>query len=188
MNSEVTNLTDHFLIAMPKLMDVNFSQSVTYICEHNENGTMGITINKPTDIKLDQIFQQLNIKTPDLETAEKKVFMGGPVQMDRGFILHTPNGNWESSLKVTDTISVTTSKDIIEAIANGDGPEDVIIALGYAGWATGQLEHELAQNSWLSCPANKDILFNTPAEQCWKKAAELMGVNLQLLSGDAGHA
>ncbi len=169
-------------------MDVNFSQSVTYICEHDENGTLGITINKPADIKLHEIFQQLNIKTSDPGIAEKKVFIGGPVQTDRGFLLHTPGGNWESSLKVTDTISVTTSKDIIEAIANGEGPEDIVIALGYAGWSTGQLEHELSENAWLSCPADKDILFNTPADQCWKKAAQLMGVDLHLLSGDAGHA
>jgi len=169
-------------------MDANFSQSVTYICEHDENGTLGITINKPTDIKLNEILQQLNIKTSNPEITEKKVFMGGPVQTDRGFLLHTPCGNWESSLKVTDTISVTTSKDIIEAIANGEGPQDIVIALGYSGWAKGQLERELSENSWLSCPADKDILFNTPAEQCWEKAAQLMGVDLQLLSGDAGHA
>jgi len=188
MNSQVTNLTNHFLIAMPKLMDINFSQSVTYICEHDENGTLGITINRPSDVKLGEIFNQLNIVPDNEETSNQNVFLGGPVQMDRGFLLHTADNNWDSSLKVTDSISVTTSRDILEAIAHNKGPDNVIIALGYAGWAAGQLESEISENAWLSCPANEDILFHTPAEQCWEKAAQLMGVDLTLLSNDAGHA
>lgn len=188
MNSEVTNLTNHFLIAMPKLMDINFSQSVTYICEHDENGTLGITINKPADVKLIEIFNQLNITSQSEDINNKDVLLGGPVQMDRGFLLHTPNGNWDSSLKVTDSISVTTSKDILSAIAVNEGPENVLIALGYAGWAKGQLEAEIAENAWLSCPANEDILFHTPVDQIWEQAARLMGVDLALLSNDTGHA
>jgi putative transcriptional regulator len=188
MNSEVTNLTNHFLIAMPSLMDINFSQSVTYICEHNENGTLGITINKPVDVKLSEIFNQLNITSDNKKLNNQNIFAGGPVQMDRGFLLHTPCGNWKSSLQVTDSISVTTSKDILEAIANNNGPENVVIALGYAGWAMGQLETEISENAWLSCPANEDILFHTPADQIWEKAARLMGVDLTLLSHDTGHA
>jgi len=188
MNSEVTNLTNHFLIAMPGLMDINFSQSVTYICEHNENGTLGITINRPADVKLSEIFNQLNITSDNEKINNQNIYLGGPVQMDRGFLLHTPSGHWSSSLKVTDSISVTTSSDILMAIAHNEGPKDVIIALGYAGWAEGQLEAEIAENAWLNCPANEEILFHTSADQMWEKAAKLMGVDLSLLSNDAGHA
>ena len=185
---EETNLTDHFLIAMPNLMDGNFSQSVTYICEHDDNGSLGITINRPSGIKLDEIFQQLDIKCELPDAASRDVFIGGPVQQDRGFLLHSPCGNWDSSLKVNDNISVTTSRDILEAIAIGEGPEHVIIALGYAGWGAGQLEYEMSENAWLSCPANEEILFHTPAEKCWEAAAKLLGIDLQLLSSDSGHA
>lgn len=188
MNSKATNLTNHFLIAMPKLMDANFSQSVTYICEHDENGTLGITINRPANVKLDEIFQQLNIQPNDPKIGCQDIFLGGPVQIDRGFLIHRPGGHWDSSLKVTDFISVTTSRDILDAIARNEGPDEVVIALGYAGWAAGQLENEILENAWLSCPANEDILFHTPAEQCWEKAANLMGVDLSLLSNDTGHA
>ncbi len=183
-----TNLTDHFLIAMPSLADGNFSHSVTYICEHNENGSLGITINRPSDIRLGEVLAQLKLTADDSEVAEQIVYIGGPVQQDRGFLLHTPNGHWDSSLKVTDDISVTTSRDILEAMAHGEGPDEVIIALGYAGWGAGQLEHEISENAWLSCPANKDILFHTPVNQRWEAAAKLLGIDLQLLSSDAGHA
>jgi putative transcriptional regulator len=188
MNSKATNLSNHFLIAMPKLMDINFSQSVTYICEHDENGALGITINRPADVKLSELFNHLDIVSVDEKISQQTIFLGGPVQIDRGFLLHTPGGSWDSSLKVTDTLSVTTSRDILNAIALGQGPDEVIIALGYAGWAGGQLEAEISANAWLSCPANEEILFHTPAEQCWQKAAQLMGVDLTLLSHDAGHA
>jgi len=185
---ENTNLTNHFLIAMPNLMDGNFSHSVTYMCEHDTRGSLGITINRPSDIRLGEIFQQLDIQCSDPEISEQQVYIGGPVQQDRGFLLHSPAGNWDSSLQVTDNISVTTSKDILEAIARGEGPEQVIIALGYAGWGAGQLEHELSENAWLSCPANEQILFHTPAEKRWEAAAKLLGIDLQLLSSDTGHA
>ena len=188
MNSKATNLTNHFLIAMPTLVDINFSRSVTYICEHDENGTLGITINRPSDVKLSEIFKQLNIDSDNQLADNQSVLLGGPVQMDRGFLVHTPTGNWDSSLKVTDSLSVTTSRDILDAIAHNQGPEQLIIALGYAGWGAGQLEAEIAENAWLSCPANEDILFHTPAEQSWQKAAQLMGVDLTLLSSDPGHA
>ena len=183
-----TNLTNHFLIAMPTLADGNFSHSVTYICEHNENGSLGITINRPSDIRLGEVLAQMKLCATKPEIADQVVFIGGPVQQDRGFLLHSPNGQWDSSLKVTDDISVTTSRDILEAMANDEGPEDVIMALGYAGWGAGQLEHEMSENAWLSCPANKEILFHTPANQRWEAAAKLLGVDLQLLSSDAGHA
>ncbi len=185
---EETNLTNHFIIAMPNLEDGNFSQSVTYICEHDENGALGITINRPSDISLREIFSQLQIQTSEEEVPRQPVLSGGPVQIDRGFILHTPVGQWESSLKVTDHIAVTTSRDIMHAIANNEGPEKSIIALGYAGWGPGQLEYELSENAWLSCPATEKILFETPYDKRWQAAALLLGIDLQLLSNQTGHA
>ncbi len=181
-------LTNHFLIAMPSLEDGNFSQSVTYICEHDENGALGITINRPSDVNLAEIFSQLQIDVQSDHIKNQTVLNGGPVQIDRGFILHTPTGSWESSLKVTDTIAVTTSQDIIQAIANGEGPSRVLIALGYSGWSPGQLEHEISENSWLSCPATEEVLFDIPLEKRWRAAALLLGIDLQLLSNQAGHA
>jgi putative transcriptional regulator len=188
MARQATYLSNHFLIAMPNLLDGNFSRSVTYICEHDDNGALGITINRPTDILLDEIFQQLGMAAVDDTIGQQLVYLGGPVHPDRGFLLHTPNGSWHSSLAVTDSISVTTSQDIIQAIADGEGPDQVLIALGYAGWAAGQLEYELSENAWLSCPATEEIIFKTPAENRWNAAAQLLGIDLQLLSADAGHA
>lgn len=181
-------LTHHLLIAMPSLADNNFSRTVTYICEHNDDGALGITINRQSDILLREIFQQLGLPDDNTAAASEAVFIGGPVQQDRGFILHSPVGQWESSLPVTDDIAVTTSRDIIDAIAAGNSPEAWLFALGYAGWAPGQLENEMAQNAWLSCPANQQILFETPVDKRWDEAARLLGVDLQLLSNDTGHA
>ena len=187
MNSGV-NLTDHFLIAMPSLEDINFHRTVTYICEHNPAGAMGIVLNRPIDLRLKDILTQLNINQMSDETGEQTVYIGGPVQTERGFILHTAGTNWDSTLQVTPEISVTTSRDILEAIAGGCGPSKTLIALGYAGWGEGQLEDELRANTWLSGPADKQIIFDLPAEQRWQAAAQLLGVDLNLLSGDAGHA
>ncbi|VAW65653.1 UPF0301 protein YqgE [hydrothermal vent metagenome] len=182
------NLSNHFLIAMPSLEDGNFSQSVTYICEHDENGALGITINRPSEISLAEIFSQLQIDTSSEQIKNQTVLNGGPVQTDRGFILHTPTGNWDSSLKVTDSIAVTTSQDIMQAIANSGGPAKSLIALGYSGWGPGQLEYEISENSWLSCPATEEILFDVPIEKRWRAAALLLGIDLQLLSSQTGHA
>lgn len=183
-----TNLTDHFIIAMPGLLDENFTQSVTYICEHDENGTFGIIINRESDISLEDVMAQMQIPHTTSATTKKKVYTGGPVQENRGFILHHPVGNWDSSLVVNDSIALTTSKDILQAIANNSGPDNNIIALGYAGWGPGQLEGELAANAWLSCPADEQIIFNTPVENRWQAAADLLGVDLKLISNDPGHA
>jgi len=183
-----TNLSNHFLIAMPSLEDGNFSQSVTYICEHDENGALGITINRPSIIGLGEIFSQLKISPASTEISDQIILNGGPVQVDRGFILHRPIGRWDASLKVTDNIAVTTSQDIMQAIANNEGPQDTLIALGYAGWGPGQLEYEMSENTWLSCPATEDIIFNTPIEKRWSAAAMLLGIDLQLLSNQTGHA
>ena len=186
--TEETNLTNHFLIAMPSLEDGNFSQSVTYICEHDDNGALGITINRPSEISLIEILSQLHITSHNNEINNQIILSGGPVQIDRGFILHRPHGNWDSSLKVTRNIAVTTSQDIIQAIANNEGPERSLIALGYAGWGPGQLEYEISQNTWLSCQATEDIIFNIPIEKRWTAAAMLLGIDLQLLSNQTGHA
>lgn len=188
-NNPPLYFSNHFLIAMPALDDVNFSQSVTFICEHNAEGAMGITINRPSDILLQDILEQSQIKAANSDVAHEFVFQGGPVQIDRGFILHTSSEKeWDASLDVTDDIQLTSSKDILEAIAKGQGPEEHLITLGYAGWGSGQLEKEIAENTWLSCPANMDIIFHTPIEKRWESAASLLGIDLQLLSNEAGHA
>ena len=193
INTDKTNftgdkLTGHFLIAMPSLNDGFFNQAVTYICEHDENGCFGIIINQETGITLKQILSEMKIEANENCDANKSVFIGGPVEQGRGFILHRPTGQWQSSLKVNDNVALTTSRDILQALANDEGPADSIVALGYAGWAAGQLEDEIASNTWLSCPADEQIIFNTPTEERWKAAAKLIGVDLSLLSNDAGHA
>jgi putative transcriptional regulator len=187
MGSE-TNLTNHFLIAMPRLEDPNFFHTVTYICEHTTDGAMGIVINRPMDLHLADIFDQLEIQISANDVAEQPVYIGGPVQSDRGFVLHESSTKWASTLQVTAEISVTTSLDILEAIATGKGPRHNLVALGYAGWGAGQLESELAQNAWLSGPAKSEIIFNRASEERWQAAADLLGVDLNLLSGDTGHA
>ena len=182
------NLTGHFLIAMPSLNDSFFNQAVTYICEHDENGSFGLIINQETDIQLKQVLKEMKIEGADTRNEDQAIFIGGPVEQGRGFILHRPTGNWSSSLVVKNDVALTTSKDILQAIANNEGPEDCIVTLGYAGWAAGQLEQEMAGNTWLSCPADEQIIFNTPVEERWKAAAKLIGVDLYLLSHDTGHA
>jgi putative transcriptional regulator len=181
-------LTDHFLIAMPQLDDPNFFHSVTYICQHNAEGTMGVIINQPLNMSLADILEQLEINSDDKTLAQQPVYFGGPVQQDRGFILHSPSKNWQGSLFISDDIALTTSRDILTDIANQDGPTKRLVALGYAGWGAGQLEYELAKNAWLSVPASAEIIFDTPIEKRWHAAASLLGVNLQLLSDEIGHA
>ncbi|HIP53333.1 MAG TPA: YqgE/AlgH family protein [Chromatiales bacterium] len=185
---EQADLTNHFLIAMPGLKDSNFSRTVTYICEHNEHGAMGIVINRPMELHLEDILTQLDIQTESEAVAGQTVYAGGPVQTDRGFVIHTGAQEWDSTLKVTEDIEVTTSRDVLAAIARGEGPEEYLVALGYAGWGSGQLEDEMSANAWLSGPASKEIIFRLPPEQRWQAAASLLGVDLNLLSGDAGHA
>lgn len=181
-------LSNQFLIAMPRLEDPNFFHSVTYICEHNENGAMGLVINRPLHMQLGEILEHIQIQDASLEARQLPIHLGGPVQQERGFVLHSPLGDWEATLKVTDRIGVTSSLDILHAIAHDEGPERKLISLGYAGWGTGQLEQELADNAWLSGPADPDVLFNKPDDERWKAAAASLGVDLDLLSGEAGHA
>ncbi|MFP5349499.1 MAG: YqgE/AlgH family protein [Gammaproteobacteria bacterium] len=186
--NQLVSLTNHFLIAMPTLADANFSRTVTFICEHTRDGAMGLVINRATDLKLRDIFDQLTIEASSSVAADMPIYLGGPVQNNRGFVLHEPIGNWDSTLPITDTIGVSTSRDILEAIATDRGPDRWLVALGYAGWGAGQLERELSENSWLSGPANAHVLFEIPLEHRWSAAAGAVGVDLTLLSSEAGHA
>ncbi|MDH3354328.1 MAG: YqgE/AlgH family protein [Chromatiales bacterium] len=185
------SLKNHFLIAMPNLGDPNFYRSVTYICEHNDEGAMGIVINHPSTITLDDLLPQMGI-TPDLLHADKVVLDGGPVEPEHGFLIHTPKGEWQSSMAVSDEITLTTSKDILDSLANGQTdlscPDQFIVALGYAGWGAGQLEQEILDNSWLTVPANEEILFTLPFQGRWQAAANIIGIDLNQLSSQAGHA
>ena len=191
--SERFSLCNHFLIAMPSLNDPNFQQSVSYICEHNDEGAMGIVINRLAGLTFADLCEQLDIEITDTDTSHYPIFDGGPVETERGFILHTPIGEWESTLAVTKDIGLTMSQDIIQAIADGydsdnTPPKHFIITLGYAGWSEDQIEDEIAENVWLNVPASKAILFSTPVEQRWNAAAALLGINLQQLSTDIGHS
>lgn len=181
-------LTNHFLIAMPGLADPNFYHTVTYICEHNAHGALGIVINRQLNIRLGELLNHMNLEAHSDEVAHRPVYLGGPVQPEHGFVLHQPVDGWEATLRVSDAIGVTTSRDILAAIASGAGPQKSLVALGYAGWNAGQLEQEMVANAWLSGPADEHILFETPDEQRWEAAASLLGVDLNRLSGDAGHA
>jgi putative transcriptional regulator len=183
-----TSLVNNLLIAMPTLADPNFSRSVTFLCEHSEDGAMGIMINRPTNLVLRDILTQLNIDASASPHANTPIYFGGPVQNSRGFVLHEPIGKWEATLAVTDTLAVSTSRDILEAIARNEGPDRYLVALGYAGWGAGQLEQELSQNSWLNVPAASEIFFRLPVEQRWHAAAQLTGVDITHLSSEAGHA
>jgi putative transcriptional regulator len=173
---------------MPNLEDPNFHHTTTYICEHDENGALGVVINRPLELQLGEVLLHMDIRTDNIEIASQPVYMGGPVQSDRGFVLHEPAGDWEATLKVTDQIGITSSRDILAAIAAGKGPKYAIVTLGYAGWGAGQLEQELAGNIWLSSPADSDIVFRTPTERRWLAAAELIGIDLHLLTSEPGHA
>lgn len=182
------SLRNHFLIAMPSLADDNFFHTVTYICEHNPDGAMGIVINRSTEMTLGELLTQLGIEITDKEVIAAPVYQGGPVTPEQGFILHEPLGDWEATLAVGDDIGLTVSKDILEAIAHGEGPQHYMVALGYAGWGEGQLEQEMLQNAWLSGPADSGILFEAELDQRWSRAASLLGVDLGLLSNETGHA
>jgi putative transcriptional regulator len=186
--ADSTFLTNQFLIAMPNLLDPNFFHSVTYICEHNDQGAMGIVINQPVDLTVGDLVDQIGMQKIENDFMHQPVYRGGPVGTERGFVLHQPLGAWESSLAVANGIGISTSNDIIQAIAHGEGPNQFLIALGYAGWGAGQLEQEMVQNAWLSGPSDANIIFNTNADQRWEQAAKLLGVDINQMTGDAGHA
>lgn len=180
------SLANHFLIAMPGMQDEQFAQTITYLCQHDEDGAMGVVINVPTDMRLNEIFEQLSIEGGF--RGRDLVMAGGPVHSDRGFVLHNDGGFWQSTLAVTPQIHLTTSRDILEAIAAGHGPQHHLVAVGSAGWGPGQLETELAANAWLTCPASQEILFNTAYDERLPRALKSMGIDLARLSTQAGHA
>lgn len=193
MSLENTNFSGHLLIAMPNLTDPFFSKSVTLICAHNADGAMGVIINKPIDMQYGELFEKIDLQLENTQLTEHPVLFGGPVQPERGFVLHEKHGEWDSSIAVTDEITLTTSKDILAAVANGTGPEHILLSLGYAGWVAGQLEQEIAANSWLSVkPENSDtlhkILFGTPHHEQFNAAMSLLGFDPSMLSDTAGHA
>jgi len=184
------NLTHHFLIAMPAMVDPNFSRSLTYICEHNAAGALGIIVNRPIDMTLATLFDRVDIPLESGGTTigGLPVYFGGPVQTDRGFVLHRPSGSWQSTLRVADGIGLTSSRDILLAMGEGGEPAEALVSLGYAGWSAGQLEWELAQNSWLTVAADPSILFDLPPEERLPAAMQLLGVDFASLSEVAGHA
>ena len=186
------NLTNHFLIAMPSMLDPIFGGTVIYLCEHNQRGAMGLVINKPTDLTMAGLFDRIDLKLEIIPNShpmrEKPVMFGGPVQDDRGFVLHAPVGKFSSSLKVTDEIAFTTSRDVLEAVASGDGPEQVMVSIGYAGWSAGQLEQEILANGWLTVAADAKILFDLPIEERFLAAIKLLGIDPLMLASEAGHA
>ncbi len=182
------SLANTFLIAMPQMNDPHFQRTVTYICEHNEHGAMGIVINRPLDLHLVSILRHVNINTDDAQTNQMPILWGGPVNSDQLFTLHYPTGQWESSLHLANDVAVTTSMDILQALAQQKGPKKIIIALGYATWGAGLLEKEIGLNMWLNGPFVQEILFDHPFEDRWEAAAAALGVDFNQLCGDAGHA
>ena len=184
---QTINLTSHFLIAMPAMSDPNFSRTLTFVCEHNERGALGIVVNRPIDVTLETLYRQVEIPLDRPALMEEPVFFGGPVQFDHGFVLHRALGEWKSTLPVGD-IGLTTSRDILEAMARGEGPRQHMVALGYAGWAAGQLEDELGRNGWLTVRADPGLIFDLPPEARYDAAMHALGVNAAFLSEEAGHA
>lgn len=182
-----SSLVNHFLIAMPGLDDPNFSQSITYICEHTHQGAMGLVINQPMDMKMAEVLEQMGIDDA-ADIGDTEVLYGGPVQPGRGFVLHSGEKTWPSGLHISGDIYLTASRDIIEDIANDQGPEQRLFLLGYAGWDAGQLEQELADNAWLTIPADANVLFTKEAHQRWQAAADSAGIDLNLIAATAGHA
>src|SRR5690349_5692077 len=179
---------------MPNMADPYFAKTLTYICEHNDQGALGIVVNRPIDMTLQALFERLSLKLRDPARADAPIYFGGPVQTDRGFVLHLPAGDWQSTLKVSggvgshDIIGLTTSKDILEAVGRGEGPAKMMVSLGYAGWSAGQLEQEITQNAWLTVQAKDAIIFDLPAEERLAAALELLGLDYARLADQAGHA
>jgi putative transcriptional regulator len=183
-----TSLANHFLIAIPSMLDPNFSRGVTLICQHGDDGAMGLLVNRLSEYTFGEVLSQMGIETRDESLAATPVLLGGPVQPDRGFVVHDGGDGWDSTLRISDRLAVTTSRDILVAMAEGRGPAHALLALGYAGWTEGQLESELQQDAWLTVTATESILFDTPIAQRWQRAAGLMGVDLDRLAGYSGRA
>ena len=186
------NFANHFLIAMPSMLDPVFGGSVVYLCEHNAEGALGVIINKPTDMTMDTLFERIDLQPEIVAGAapldKQPVMFGGPVQVERGFVLHAPAGQYSSMIRVSEDVALTTSKDVLEAVGSGRGPQRFLVSLGCAGWGAGQLEEEISCNGWLTVAARHDIIFDTPIEARFVAALKLLGVDPMMLSGEAGHA
>ncbi len=182
------NLTNHFLVAMPGLSESSFGGSVVFVAEHTAKGALGLVINRPMELDLQSLFERIDLKLDLPCLAQSPVYYGGPVQTDRGFVLHSPVGSWGSTVAVGDDVGLTSSKDVLEAVARGQGPQQMLVTLGYSGWGPGQLEEELGANSWLTMGADRDVIFNAPAEDRLSRAYGLLGINPAFLSSAAGHA
>lgn len=182
------SLAEHFLIAMPALDDPNFFRSVTLVCQHDQDGAMGLVVNLPSDFSLGEMLAQMQLPTTDLVLASQDVLAGGPVQPDRGFVLHEDPRDFGPSLRFGQGMAISTSRDILEAMARGEGPAEFVMTLGYAGWGAGQLEAEIANNAWLTVPADRAIVFDTPIEQRWQAAARSLGIDIAGVSDTVGHA
>jgi len=196
-DSAPINLTHHFLIAMPGMRDETFGRSVVYLCEHSERGALGLVINKPSDINLRALFEKVELPTDRTQIGDSPVFQGGPVKTERGFVLHEPmladppdntEPVYASTMTIPGGLELTTSKDVLEAVANGSGPHRFLLTLGYAGWGAGQLEEELSRNGWLTVQADPEIIFSVPPEERFAAAVRLLGIDVTMLSGEAGHA
>jgi putative transcriptional regulator len=181
-------LTGQLLIALPTLADSPFARSVTLLCQHDEEGAMGVVVNRAAEYTLGEVFEQMGIASEDAALCAQPVLAGGPVHPERGFVLHDGDCQWDSSLAIADGLCVTTSRDILEALARGDGPPHVAVALGCAGWGAGQLERELVENSWLTVPSDAGILFTVPLDQRWQAAAAQIGVDMSRMTDYSGHA
>ena len=192
MSSEPINLTNQFLIAMPGMADDNFAGAVVYLCEHTAKGALGLVINKPIDIKLKNLFEKVELPLDREDLADAPVYFGGPVQTERGFVLHEKlgdeNSHYNSTLTIPGGLEMTTSKDVLEALSNGTGPKRVLITLGYSGWSAGQLEDEMSRNGWINVGATPEVIFDTPVEKRYERALSLLGIDLRMLSQEAGHA
>lgn len=186
------DLTNQFLIAMPSMRDDHFAGTVVYLCEHNERGALGLVINRPTEIALTKLFEKVDLKLARDDLNEAPVYYGGPVQTERGFVLHErldeEGGHYASTLKIDGGLEMTTSRDVLEALSHGAGPRKVFVALGYSGWSAGQLEEEIGRNGWLTVAAQPQVIFDTPIEQRYDQALSLLGVDRNFLMGEAGHA
>lgn len=182
------NLTNHFLIAMPAMDDPYFSKTLIYVAEHNDQGALGLIVNRPIDMDLATLFERIDVPLESPDLGKLPVYFGGPVQTDRGFVLHRPVGNWQSTLAVTPEVGLTSSRDVLLAVGKEGHPSEVMVTLGYSGWGAGQLENELAQNAWLTVPANSHILFDLPFEERLPSAMETLGIDFANLSEKAGHA
>jgi putative transcriptional regulator len=184
----VDSLANQLLVAMPALTESNFAQTVVLICEHTDRAALGIVLNKPLGMKLGDVMAQMKLEPQDIGIGEQAVLRGGPVHVDRGFVLHRPGGAWDSTHRISEQVQVTTSRDILAAMAQGTGPEDAFVALGYAGWEAGQLEREMLDNAWLTLPLDERIVFELPFEDRWHAAWQLLGVDSSRVSFTAGHA